>query len=630
MADLQAHSYPGDSSALQSEYNRAPRSSSLPPSSPVEQRGSTYVPKRGVQVLEESNADPFYLEQTLTETAAWNDYQQPGQRDVQCCEASNHQYFTLSSVNSRKNFPYPTPVRRQPLRPRTSTNHYSNTNRSALSVVEFEPQVAPEKASAGKGSDKRPAHCSQGSFSSGHSEGTPDLTPSSSFSSNYSSPILSEPIVRLTDQHVSFEPQRITSNSGSHLYLTPCTPPPIRSQSALSTTLPPTTPTRSSKAYAPRPSSDSCDTITTMHSEDTSQPPVRYNRRGKPLPTLPNIRNGQAKKGHSSNGNQRSQIEPSMISPPSLINPVTMEPHASHFDQAFFIPANDCPSPVPSPGRPSSSPLTREVTADSPTLETRRPWTRGSEAYPEQSVWESDSDSESVGPKSLSKKPIDTLRKVRSRVHLRVARSAPRLNGAPPVPPVPSHQDGLLLEKFPSMPEQPVKQLPPPRPAPPPPLATPQKKTVARSRSKRDLHNSNIERSLRLVAPSTTSLVRPDSRRSRQDGSQPPPPPPPKKPASITTEYDIDRSTAAAAFQAQSRRRQRTESPARPPPPPSAPPSFPDREKLRTLCREERTENTLHNSLALGRRPLYRRFWESLRILSCHGDMTPKPARKSF
>ena len=626
MADLQAHSYPGEPSALQSEYNRAPRTTSLPPS-PVKQRGSTYVPKRGVQVLEESNADPFYLEQTLTDTAAWGNYQQPGQRDVQCCEASNHQYFTLSSVNSRKNFPYPAPVRRQPLRPRTNTNEYSNTNRSTLSIVEIEHQIGLEKASTAKSLPKKSAHCGQGSFSSRHSEGTPDLTPSSSFSSNYSSPIHPEPTSKPTDQHVSFEPQRITSDSGSHLYLTPCTPPPIRSQSALSTTFPPMTPTRSSRASNPRPSHDSCDTVTTMNSEDTHQPSVRCNRRGKPLPTLPNIRNGQAKKRPSLNGNQRSQIEPSMISPPSLFNPVTMEPHTSHFDQAFFIPANDCPSPVPNPGRPSSSPLTRELTAHSPTLETRRPATRGSEAYPEQSVWESDSDSESIGHKSLSKKPIDTLRKVRSRVHLRVARSAPRLNGAPPVPPVPSHADGMPLEKFPSMPDQPVKQIPP-RPAPPPPTATSQKKTVTRSRSKRDLNHSSAERSLRMVAPSTTSLVRPGSCQSRQDGSQPPPTP--RKPSTATTEYDIDRSTAAAAFQAQSRRRQRTESAAPPSPPPSAPPSFPDHEKLRTLCREDRTENTLHNSLALGRRPLYRRFWESLRILSCHGDMTPKPARKSF
>lgn len=615
MADQHAHSYPGDPSALQTATSSS--SSSRPLSSPVTQRGSTYVPKRGAQVLEESNADPFYLEQTLTDTRTWNDYHQPGQRDVQCCEASNHQYFTLSSVNSRKNFPYPTPAQRQPVRPRTSTD------RSSRSAIDIEHQ----KTASGKIGERKPVHCSQSSFGSGHSEPTPDLTPSSSFSSNYSS--LMHPESRPTDQHhVSFEPQRITSDTGSHLYLTPCTPPPLQTQSALSSAVRPMTPNRSSRATMPRPSTDSFETITTMTSEDTFQPPVRYSRRGKPLPSLPNIRDGQGKKGHHANGNQRSQIETSMISPPSLINPVTMEPHASHFDQAFFIPANDCPSPVPSPGQAMSSPLTRELTTDSPTHEHFRPMTSRSEAYPEQSVWESDSDSESIGHKSLSKKPIDTLRKVRSRVHLRVARSAPRLNGAPPVPPIPV--DGPPLEKFPSMPDQSA----PPRPAPPPPTAPAvPKKTIPRSRSKRDLQpRSSVEH----------SLARPESRRGHgQDNTTHslPPPPPPKKPTTSTaTEYDMDRSTAAAAIQAQYRRRQRTESPAPVPPPlPAAPASapasassFPDREKLRTLCREERTENTIHNSLALGRRPLYRRFWESLRILSCHGDISPKPARKSF
>ena len=638
MADHHAHSYPGDlSSPLQTQT-----ASNRPLSSPVTHRGSTYFPKRGAQVLEESNADPFYLEQTLTDTR--NNYQQPGQRDVQCFEASNHQYFTLSSVNSRKNFPYPNPTQHhQPVRPRTSTD------RSSRSAADHEQHQ--RIASGRTGERRKPVHCSQSSFGSGRSVPTPDLTPSSSFSSNYSS--LIHPESRPTDQHhVSFEPQRITSDTGSHLYLTPCTPPPHQTQSALTSAVRPMTPNRSSRANMPRPSIDSFETITTMTSEDTSQPSVRYSRRGKPLPSLPNIRDGQGNKkghGHHANGNQRTQIEPSMISPPSLINPVTMEPHASHFDQAFFIPANDCPSPVPSPGPAMSSPLTRELTADSPTQEhhPRRPMTSRSEAaYPEQSVWESDSDSESIGHKSLSKKPIDTLRKVRSRVHLRVARSAPRLNAAPPVPPIPT--DGLTLEKFPSMPDQPGP--PPPRPAPPPPIspAAMPKKNIPQSRPKRDI-------------PSRPSVEkphphgRPDSRRghghNHQDRStsSPAPPPPPKKPTiSNATEYDMDRSTAAAAIQAQSRRRQRTESPGHgpgsshasapvPPPLPAAPASapafassFPDREKLRTLCREERTENTIHNSLALGRQPLYRRFWESLRILSCHGDISPKPARKSF
>lgn len=626
MANIQAHSAPGDLSALQSEHNKSGANS------PVKQRRSDYYPRRGVQAVEDSNTDPFYLERTLTDTTAWEDMcQKPGQRDVQFCEAGNNQYFTFSSSNGRKDLPCPNPIRREPLKPRTNTN-YTKTNRSTLSVVELEHQLGLQQLATRKGLEKQPVHCKKDSFSSGHSETTPDLTPSSSFSSNFSSPVYPESVVKTAVHHVSFEPQRIISESGSHLYLTPCTPSPIRSQPAVSTTRPPQTPTRHSKTSA-CPSNDSCETITTMHSEE---PPVRYNRRGKPLPTLPNIRDGHPKKSNAQNGNQRTQIEPSMISPPSLINPVTMEPHTSHFNQAFFIPANDCPSPVPSPGPASSSPLTRELTADSPARDKERPVT--AEPYCEQSVWESDSDSESVGPKTLSKKPIDTLRKVRSRVHLRVARSAPRLNGAPSLPSHPSpHPDGAPLEKFPSMPDHPVLQ--PPRPAPPPPVSpgSPPKKTIVQARSSRDVFHPSAQGTLRLVAPSTTSLVRPDSKQSN-----PPAPSSPTGPVSPpqATEYDIDRPTEAAALQAQSRRKQRAGSPpssppSRPPPtlhpsPSPARPTAHDREKLRTICREERTENTLHNSLALGRRPLYRRFWESLRVLSCHNDMAPKPTRKSF
>lgn len=623
MAAIQAHSLPSDLDALRSERNKSQLTTCTPYSSPVKQRGSScYLPQRGTQVLEESNTDPFYLERTLTDAAAWNNScQKPDQRDVHCCETTDHQYFTLSSVNSRKEYPHPNPVRREPAGPRSNTNHhYDNIkgNRNTLSVVELEHRIGFQQIAAQHGLERQSVHCSKGSFSSGTSEPTPDLTPSSSFSSNYS-------LAR--DQHLSFEPQRITSESGSHLYLTPCTPPPIRPPQPATlpaTPRPPQTPTRNSKGTG-RPSNDSCETITNMNED--SQPQVRYNRRGKPLPTLPNIaRNGQKSKGTSQNGNQRSQIEPSMISPPSLINPVTMEPHTTHFDQAFFIPANDCPSPVPSPGRKStSSRLAREVTNHSPNRDKERPRTARSEAYCEQSVWESDSDSESIGPKSLSKKPIDTLRKVRSRVHLRVAKSAPRLNGAPSLPPpVPSPQDdGAPLEKFPSMPDHPVQQ--PPLPPPPPlPPGSSGKKTVVQARSSRDVFHPSAQGTLRIVAPSTTSLVRPDSHREKE--SLPATPITAATATTKTSEYDMHHSAAAAAIQARSRRRQRSRSPTSP----ATSMTFADREKLRTMCCEDMTEHKLQSSLTLDRRPLYRRFWESLRVLSCHGDMTPKPTRKSF
>ncbi|EYE96092.1 uncharacterized protein EURHEDRAFT_401748 [Aspergillus ruber CBS 135680] len=609
MAAIQAHSLPSHFGALRSD-NKSQLTTCTPYSSPVKQRGSScYLPQRGTRVLEESNTDPFYLEQTLRDSC------KPGQRDVRCCETTDHQYFTLSSVNKRKEYPYPNPVRREPAGPRSNIYDNAKGNRSTLSVVELEHRIGLQQIAAQRGLEKQHVHCKQDSFSSSTSEVTPDLTPSSSFSSNYS-------LVR--DQHLSFEPQRITSESGSHLYLTPCTPPPIRPPppttlpSLPSTPRPHQTPTSKSKGTA-RPVNDSTETLT-MQNED---PQLRYNRLGKPLPTLPNIARNGPKSKTAQNGTQRSQIEPSMISPPSLINPVTMEPHSTHFDQAFFIPANDCPSPVPSPGRNStSSRLAREVTNTPPSREKERPWTARPEAYCEQSVWESDSDSESIGPKSLSKKPIDTLRKVRSRVHLRVARSAPRLNGAPPLPPpVPSPPtDGAPLEKFPSMPDHPIQQ--PPHPPPPPLPPGSSKKPSLQTRSSKDIPRPNTQ-TLRLVAPSTTSLVLPESRKDKdkEKGSLPATP---TTTTTKTSEHDMDYA-AAAAFQAQSRRRQRSRSPTSP-----AATGYADKEKLRTLCREERTEHTLNSSLTLGRRPLYRRFWESLRILSCHNDMAPQPTRKSF
>lgn len=119
MAVVQAHPYSGDLDALRSERSKSQPTPNFPSSSPVKQRASTYAPKRGGQVLEESNKDPFYLEQTLTDTGNWNESrQQPGQRDVGFREAANHQYFTLSSVNTRKDLPYPKPAHREPLRPR--------------------------------------------------------------------------------------------------------------------------------------------------------------------------------------------------------------------------------------------------------------------------------------------------------------------------------------------------------------------------------------------------------------------------------------------------------------------------------------------------------------------------------
>ncbi|KAI9927874.1 hypothetical protein MW887_002726 [Aspergillus wentii] len=562
MANGYSH-LPGDLDVLQSDGNRSQMTILLPSPSPLK-RVSTYYPKKGPEVLEESNADPFYLEQSLTDTGHW-DSLKPETRDVRFNEDAN-QYFMLSTVNPAKDYTFPpSPVRRNTLRSR-------NINRSTLSVVELENDLGFQEFAAQRW-ERKPHHYSKGSFGSIQSEATPDLTPSSSFSSNYSAaPLHPDLVLKATDQ-LSLQAHQAHSETGNQIYLTPCTPP--RSRSAVSTQ--PSTPTRSSRSNL-ETLNESSDTLV-MSSGDL---PPALSRRGKPLPTLPNLsRNANSlpnRKGPIQAN--RSQIEPSMISPPSLINPVTMEPHTSHFDQAFFIPAHSCPSPVPSPSA-TSPPITRQGTIRS---SRDRPSTSTSDVFCEQSVWESDSDSESVGPKSLSRKPIDTLRKVRSRVHLRVAKSAPKLNS--------TSQEQPDMEAFPSIEHHGGHRFPE-RPA-----------TMDHPPYSRDALRPAGHQTLRLVAPSTTSLVRPRSRRDSQPA-----------------EYDIDRSTAAA-IQAKSRRKQRSTSPEEV--------SIQHGEKV-CMCHDDRSHSTIHDSLTLARPPLFKRIWESLRVLGCHSDMTtPKPSRKSF
>lgn len=196
------------------------------------------------------------------------------------------------------------------------------------------------------------------------------------------------------------------------------------------------------------------------------------------------------------------------------------------------------------------------------------------DAYCEQSVWESDSDTESIGHKSLSRKPIETLRKARSRAKLRAAKSQPRLHQA--------MLDDQATEKFPSMPDDVVGE----------PIPEPFRgMSLDRPSTSRDGLRAHPLQTLRVVAPSTTSLVKPP--RSRNNSSP--------------RSSDIDRPMAAA-FQARSRRRQRSDSPEFAPP---------DKEKLTSMCYEQHSQATFHEPAAKPR-PFFRRVLDSLRSLNCH------------
>ncbi|KAL4873568.1 hypothetical protein BDV12DRAFT_208507 [Aspergillus spectabilis] len=546
---------PGELSALPKSRNRSHTTVGLPLTpSPQKKRASSFYPPRRPDYLDETNPDPFYLEHSLTSTGSWGSCQQ-GFRDARSGE-DFQQYYMLAVVKADTALPVP-PAAPRPIRSQ------ANIDRSTLSVVEIEHQLGLQQIGAQSWGDSQ-------------TEPTPDLTPSSSFSSNYSAPIYPDPVVKATEQLSLLSKQ--TRNLPVHRAHPYSSTPLNRSQVTLPTE--PSSPSRDTKPQSALPNASS-ETITMPpRSQDASS------LRGKPLPCLPAVPRPSTAHPTKKQPPSRLIIEPSMISPPSLINPVTMEPHRSHFDQALFIPANKCPSPVPSPGPPSPS-IERQPTA--PSTRERPSTSTTSGMLAEQSVWESDSDGEGSDPRSLSRKPMDTLKKVRSRVQLRVAKSTPKLQLNM------SQNNNAALEKFPTTPD------PPPQERCSSPL-----KGAIQSRTGRDFLRPTAQQTLRLVAPSTTSLVHPRSRRNSVKSQS----------------YGIDRSTAAAAIQAKSRRRQRSTSPETS--------LSTEREKMCTFCREERTDRTIHHSLTLARPPLYKRVWESLRFLGCHGDITPPRPRKAM
>ncbi|GMG41010.1 unnamed protein product [Aspergillus oryzae var. brunneus] len=553
------HPLPGELNAFRRGRKSSQTNFCLPPPSPQRKRASSYYPPRDLVTTDETN--PFYLERSLEYGA--RRAHQPGARDVRFSEEAN-QYYMLSTVNPGKELPFPVTVRGETARSRT------NINRSTLSVVELEHQLALQQISPQPWD--QPSHYSQGSFGSVQTEATPDLTPSSSFSSNYSAPIYPDDTIRVSEQLARHSHTDVTS--GNQVPFCPSTPRK-RSRTALSTQ--PSTPTRDGSLRTAL-SNASSDTLV------MSQSDALDSLRGKPLPSLPAVA-----RNANTLANRRAQIvvgkppiEASMISPPCRINPVTMEPHTTRFDEAMFIPANDCPSPVPSPG--SNSPSMEKP----PPFGRDRPSTSTSEVVCEQSVWESDSDTEDTDPKSRSRKPMDTLKKVRSRVHLRMAKSAPKLQN--------SSNSPQALEKFPTTPDKPPEER---HPAP--------MRSIGKSRFAPDKFQS-AHQTVRIVAPSTTSLVPPRTPRSRRNSKDERP------------NFDIDRSTAAA-IQAKSRRKPHSNSPQ------SSLSS--EGGKIRTLCREDRSDKALQSLTPL-RQPLYKRVWESLRVLGCHGDMPPPRPRKAM
>ncbi|CAI7670704.1 unnamed protein product [Penicillium pancosmium] len=510
---------PGELDVLHPDRNRSETTICLPSPSPVK-RVSSYYPKTGAKVLEESNQDPFYLEQSLAATPTWTDSYTPAIRDDRYSE-DHSQYYTLSLTHEKD-----TKDSKQ------ASLQYTGPDRSTLAQLELENNARFHSYSSST-DERRTAHGSQDSFSSVQTDCTvPDLTPSSSFSSTYSSPTCPDAVLKATEklyqhaQQAHIKPQRA-------FYLPASTPPKY--------SLPPPPPVPSLPKALTRPTTPGADHSTMKYETSRTRPP----------------------------------LDPSMISPPSLINPVTMEPHATHFDQALFIPANDNASPIPSPVA-SSPPISRQWTATS----MERPSTSTMDAYlAEQSVWESDSDNESLSHKSLSRRPIDTLRKVRSRAKLRGAKSQPKLHQA--------MLDDQMPERFPSLPDDSTSSTM---------MESLRGMSLDRPSTSRDgLRVNHPLQTLRLVAPSATSLMKPLSNRSRKNSS--------------ILESDVDRA-AAAANQAQ-RRRQRSDTPE----------YNSDKEQLTSMCYEQHSPVPFPDPAA-DNRPFFKKVIDSLRSLSCHKTST--------
>lgn len=498
--------------------------------SPSLDRVSTYCPTKDLSVLEEPNLDPFYLEQSLPETVPLDT--KPGVSDAN----GPDQYFMLSTV-------------RNPSVYGDSAGSDSEHNQG------FE-QFAPYYLEGTRFS-------SEESFSSTPSE-PPELSPSSSFSSRYS-PVYPHAIRASQQLHRHMH----GPNLDKQVELRPCTPPSRYKAPAA-----PLPKMARSKSRPRKP----LEVITYDRNQSTSN-------LWKPLPTPP-VSSSITQPGKKGSSNGRTPIDPSMISGPSLLDPVTLEPHQSHFDQAFFIPSHDCPSPVPSPSTPSPL-FEREATTGAPTTIHERPSSSTFDPYCERSVWESDSDTESIGRKSLSRRPIDTLRKVRSRAKLRAAKSAPKLNASKQ-----NDDEAEALENFPPIPSHFNTDFRKP--------SLSNMRTHLNPSPTKDTFHPSENETLRLVAPSMTSLFRPPSRKAN----------PGTQAEGVSECCDVDSATAAAAMQAKSRR-QRT---------------FPETYCLDDSFHDESSDVSWHGKAAR-RDPFFRRVLKSIRNFSCRTDMPDRAVR---
>lgn len=552
-----------------------------------------FVPSKAVPLVEDPNLDPFYLERALEAPKQW-DASLDDDSEVDLDDLEN-EYF-MSYMTEETQLP-------------PSYRDYSVRCQGPQNINPDCPKTPDWQ---------RTHHHNQSSCSSVQTDATgvtPDLTPSSSFSSTYSDSDYPA-AKKTTHQQFSHSNRafRDRSRTTARFYLPAATP----DNQSRACTRPNTPIERSAVAALAEYHNTSSETLIMVPKEPAAS--AASSLRHKPLPSLPPILKNAgpvppAKKAQSSGS--KSQINPSLISPPSLVNPVTKEPHMSPFNHSLFIPAHDCPSPVPHPT--AISPL---IARQSTSASTKgRPSTSASVAYGEQSVWESDSESGSISGKSQSRRgPIDTLRKVRSRVQLRrIAKSDAKLHAH-----INNNTNGTTITTTTNSVGGTVTTT---RTATThatshgalwatSPLNAGQSNPANRPHNLTLLSNHTaasvtsitddllpppppLKQTLRLVAPSTTSLSRPQSSRH----------------SSEKLSGDIDSSTAAA-IQAQFRRRQRSNATDEYLP-------FPKPEAMRHhyYCNSHTlpSSETFSSNTVIEQPTVFRKIWGSLRSLDCRG-----------
>lgn len=154
---------PSELDALHADWNRSETTICLPSPSPLK-RASTYLPKAGPKVLEESNTDPFYLEQSLAATPSTWDSFTPAMRDERF-STDNREYYTLSLTHERSS---------SDLR---KSSRQIGPDRSTIAQLELENNLRFHRYTSSTEEESRPLHSSHESLARYTPIAVPPISP---------------------------------------------------------------------------------------------------------------------------------------------------------------------------------------------------------------------------------------------------------------------------------------------------------------------------------------------------------------------------------------------------------------------------------------------------------------------